>query len=166
LLVFINGIMMVGRLFAGPIVHRIAPSGILLASAVLAAIGLLWLSYANGGEAYAAAGVFALGICFFWPTMLGFVSENLPKTGAVGLSLMGGAGMFSLTLTLPVVGAIMQNAANAAGGADVGAITLRYLAVLPGILIVLFAGLMVYMRGRKAEHIAPPTTKATASVTY
>ena len=40
----------------------------------------------------------ALGVCYFWPTMLGFVNENLPKTGALGLNLMGGAGMLAVSI--------------------------------------------------------------------
>ncbi len=103
-LVFINGIMAVGRSFAGPVVHRLNPNGMLIFSAFFAGIGLILLSMASGYAAFGAAAVFAIGICFFWPTMLGFVSEYLPKTGALGLSLMGGAGMFSVSLMLPVMG--------------------------------------------------------------
>ena len=97
-LVFIFGIMALGRSFAGPVVHRLNPNGMLIFSALFAGIGLLLLSMSSGYAAFGAAAVFAVGICFFWPTMLGFVSEYLPKTGALGLSLMGGAGMFSVSL--------------------------------------------------------------------
>ena len=82
-LVFINGLMAVGRSFAGPFVHRFNPNGMLILSALLAGIGLLLLSKATGYAAFGAAFVFAAGICFFWPTMLGFVSEYLPNTGAL-----------------------------------------------------------------------------------
>ena len=54
------------------------------------------MSYVDGAvPTFAAAAVFAIGICFFWPTMLGFVSENIPESGALGLSVFGGAGMLS-----------------------------------------------------------------------
>lgn len=84
-LVLINGVMALGRAFAGPVVHKINPNGMLIFSALFAGIGLVLLSQASGNGAFAAAFVFAVGICFFWPTMLGFVSEYLPDTGALGL---------------------------------------------------------------------------------
>ena len=66
-----------------------------------------------------AAVVFAVGVCFFWPTMLGVVSERFPKSGALGLSITGGAGMLSTAVFLPIVGHRYDAAkAAAAGGAD------------------------------------------------
>ena len=46
-LVWTSLIMFVLRFFAGPIVHRIGPLGLLAASAAVAAVGLLWLSTAG-----------------------------------------------------------------------------------------------------------------------
>ena len=113
-LVYINGIMALLRLCAGPVVNRLSPTGILLASAVLSGAGLLWLSY--GGSAatvIAAATVFAVGVCYFWPTMLGFVSERIPKSGALGLGLMGTVGMAVVGLvTSPLMGEIADRAAH------------------------------------------------------
>src|SRR6476620_3076537 len=109
ILVFINGLMAIGRSFAGPFVHRLNPNGMLILSALLAGIGLVLLSKSTGYAAFAAAFIFAAGICFFWPTMLGFVSEYLPNTGALGLSLMGGAGMFSTPLVIPMMGRWYDN---------------------------------------------------------
>jgi hypothetical protein len=74
--------------------------------------------------------------------MLGFVSEKMPSTGALGLSIMGGLGMFSVSIVLPVMGRFMDTNAS-------GAETPRYVAVLPAILIVAFAGLVFYMKGKK-----------------
>ena len=54
--------------------------------------------------------VFGMGVCYFWPTMLGFVSENLPKTGAVGMNLMGGAGMFAVSVYLIFMGGYYDQA--------------------------------------------------------
>src|SRR5687767_4724604 len=76
-LVFIFGIMALGRSFAGPIVHRLNPNGMLIFSAIFSGIGLVLLSNMSGTAAFGAALVFAIGICFFWPTMLGFVSEYM-----------------------------------------------------------------------------------------
>ena len=104
ILVFINGVMAIGRSFAGPIVHRLNPNGMLIFSSVFAAIGLFLLSRSSGYMAFGAAFVFAAGICFFWPTMVGFIAENYPKTGALGLAIIGGAGMLSVSFVLPVIG--------------------------------------------------------------
>jgi MFS family permease len=95
-LVWISGLMAVLRYFAGPIVHRLSPTGMLVASAVLSGLGLFWLSFAETMTvALAAATIFALGVCYFWPTMLGVVSERVPKGGALALALMGGMGMLA-----------------------------------------------------------------------
>ena len=53
---------------------------------------------------YLAAIVFAIGVCYFWPTMVGFVGEYLPKTGALGMSIVGGAGMMGLAMWQPIIG--------------------------------------------------------------
>jgi MFS family permease len=157
LLTWVTLIMALGRLLLGPIVHKsVAPEVALLFSAIFSAIGIYWLSYATGYTAFAAAAVFGLGVSFFWPTMLGFVSEYLPKTGALGLALMGGAGMLCVAFALPVLGGIYDEKvaeATAAGASTVvgGAETLRTIIVLPIFLIVAFAGLVFYMRNKKKE---------------
>ena len=50
------------------------------------------LSTVTGPAIYAAAIIFGMGVCYFWPTMLGFVNTNLPKTGAIGLNTDGWRG--------------------------------------------------------------------------
>ncbi len=155
ILVFINGLMAVGRSFAGPVVHKLNPNGMLIISAFLAVVGLLLLSQASGYWAFGAAFVFAAGVCFFWPAMLGFVSEYLPETGALGLSLMGGAGMFSTALIIPIMGGWFDKfkaAAVATGnatGADAaaGSNTLLKVAIMPAILVVIFT--VMYIARRK-----------------
>lgn len=143
-LAFINGIMALGRLFAGQVVHKLKPSGMLLYSAIFTFIGLWLLTITSGGMIFVAAAVFAVGVTFFWPTMIGFVAEYLPETGALGMSIMGGAGMFSVSLVLPVMGKLMDNASPLEA--------LRTMSILPAILIVAFIGLNVYMKKReKAE---------------
>jgi MFS family permease len=180
LLVFINGIMTLGRANAGFILKRLSTTGLLLFSAIFAFIGLLWLGYASGYVAFAAAAVFAVGICFFWPTMIGFVSEKLPKTGPLGLSIMGGVGLLSTSLILPFFGQVyeyhleennktgisldtLKNALNetkeAALWAQVklaaGAETLVNVAVLPAILIVAFGFLYLINRKKEANRSTP-----------
>jgi MFS family permease len=147
-LAFINGIMALGRLFAGPVVHRLSISGMLLFSAIFSFIGLTLLTQVSGAMTFVAAGVFAVGITFFWPTMLSFVAENVPESGALGLSVMGGLGMLSVSIVLPIMGRVMDESMT-------GQETIRVMSILPAILIVLFGGLYFYMRKRKK---AEPST--------
>lgn len=136
------GLMAIGRAFAGPIVHKYSTSGMLLFSAIFSFIGLMMLSYANGYMVYLAAIVFAIGVCFFWPTMLGFVAEEIPESGALGLSIIGGLGMFSVSIVLPLMGVFMDTGSQ-------GSETLRYMAILPAVLIVLFTFLYLKFGNRK-----------------
>ncbi|HOE66027.1 MAG TPA: MFS transporter [Candidatus Hydrogenedentes bacterium] len=92
-LVWISGLMALLRFYAGPVVHRLAPTGILLLSGILSGAGLIWLSYAEStAMAFVSATLFAVGVCYFWPTMLGIASERVPKGGALALALLGGFG--------------------------------------------------------------------------
>jgi predicted MFS family arabinose efflux permease len=107
-LVWISGVMAVGRQFAGALVNRIYPLGTLLLSSILSAAGLYGMSHATGNLLFADATVFAVGACFYWPTMLGYVSENFPETGAAGFAVMGGAGLLSVSFVLPIMGRIFD----------------------------------------------------------
>jgi len=113
-LVWINGLMAIMRYRAGNVVHRLSPTGLLLASALLSGLGLLALSYAGSPlPIFAAATVFAIGVCYFWPTMLGVVSERVPRSGALGLGLMGTVGMATVGLvTSPQMGAVADGYAH------------------------------------------------------
>lgn len=178
LLAIDTGVMVVGRAFAGPVVHRLAPQGVLLMSAIFAALGLYMLGHFTGSMLYAGALVFGVGVCYFWPTMLGFVSENLPRTGAVGLNLMGGAGMFAVSVYMIFMGGYYDelvaknlpagadmatytganatpdmmaavNVAKAAAGPEIINVTLT----IPIVLIVAFIGLNMYTRKRRSTSI-------------
>jgi MFS family permease len=115
-LVWTSLIMFVLRFFAGPIVHRISPLGLLAASAGVAALGLLWLAYAGTGPwvLFAAATFYGLGKTFFWPTTLGVVSEQYPRGGALMLNAIAGVGMISVgTIGAPLIGALQDEAVTA-----------------------------------------------------
>lgn len=183
LLTLTTGVMVVGRAFAGPVVHRLAPQGVLLLSAILAATGIYLLGHTSGNMLYAGSIIFGLGVCYFWPTMLGFVSENIPKTGAVGINLMGGVGMFSVSIytlfmgrfydrivagKLPA-GASLKEYAGAAPGSDhamalgqaqaaAGPEILNVTMIIPIVLVVAFSGLLIYMRGRRRLEALTPVT--------
>lgn len=109
ILVYTSTIMMILRLFAGSIVHRISPLGLLAVSASLAAIGLVSLSLSAGIAILVAATVYGIGKTFFWPTMLGVVSERFPKGGAMTLNTIGGVGMLSVgVLGTPFLGNVQD----------------------------------------------------------
>jgi len=140
-LVWINGLMAVGRWFAGPLVHRISPIGLLIGSATMSAIGLVGLSLADSPPtAIAAATVFAIGICYFWPTMLGVTSERFPEGGALALAIVGGVGTLSAAIFTWILGGMYDRLGPR--------LALRYMAVLPLILIAVFTAWWLYDRRR------------------
>lgn len=156
ILAMVTGLMAVGRFFAGPVIHALNPIGVLLASSVVATLGIFIMSQATGGMVYLSAIVFALGVMYFWPTMIGFVGEYLPKTGALGMSLVGGAGMFGTGLWNPVIGgwidgaraeAEAQGLTGQAAELAAGQGALANLTLFPAVLIVVFGGLFL-MRSR------------------
>jgi MFS family permease len=143
ILAVVTGIMAVGRFFAGGLIHRLNPPGVLLGSAIFSTAGLLLLSIANGPfVTLLSAAVFAIGVCYFWPTMIGTAAEYTPKTGALGMSILGGAGMVATSMVLPIMGKSIETAGPQ--------ITIRNMSVLPMILIVLFVILMVVINKRKS----------------
>ncbi len=185
ILMLTTGIMVVGRGFAGPIVHRISPIGVLLFSAIVSALGLYLLATLTGTAIFAAALIFGIGVCYFWPTMIGFVAENLPKTGAVGLNLIGGAGMFAVSVYMIFMGgfydnliagqlpagAVLDEFRSAPAGSEMatqfaqatamaGPEVLKTTLVIPIVLIVAFAGLFVYMRNRKKQSYQQKTVSS------
>ena len=65
ILTFVASVQVLGRAFAAPIVHRLAPQGVLLASAILSALGVYLLINLQGDAVFLAAVVFGLGVSFF-----------------------------------------------------------------------------------------------------
>jgi fucose permease len=171
LLVWISGIMALSRQFGGSLIHNMKSTVVLLTSSILAFIGCILMGYTSGAMVFVSAGIFALGVAFFWPSMLGFVSENVPQSGALGLGIMGGIGFLGGAIAQPVLGAIFdaQTAAaipagqtvealkSAAAGTKEAAIwassqltggehTLRFVAFVPAILIIAFIFLHLWKR--------------------
>jgi MFS family permease len=145
ILVVVTGIMAVGRFFAGGLIHRLNPIGVLLGSSVIATGGLLLLSISSGpAMTLASAAVFAVGVCYFWPTMIGVASEYIPRSGALGMSILGGAGFVATSMVLPIMGKSIETAGPH--------ITLRNMSVLPIILIVSFVVLYFIVKNRKVSH--------------
>ena len=175
LLVYVSGLMFVMRHFAGPIVSRTSPVGLMFLSCVFAGVGLYSLSLATSPvTAFAAATIWGIGVCYLWPTMLAIVSERFPRGGAVAMGMMGFAGGMSIQFVLPQMGAIFDSAkAEAAGGVEKlaglspEAMTevVRYasvesfqsIAIVPLLLLPVFGIIWIYDRskgGHKAEAIA------------
>ena len=159
ILALVTGLMAVGRYFAGSIIAKINTVGVLLGSAIFALAGLYMMSTMSGTTLYFAAFIYALGICYFWPNMLGYVAEAMPKTGALGLSIMGGIGMFSSSMFQPIIGgwidknkvaAVSSGLTGDVADLAAGQATLSNMLLFPAILIAAFAGL--YFFGKKASH--------------
>jgi len=99
LFVYTSLLMFILRFFAGPIVHRINPLGLLFIAACCGALGLYLLgTVTTVALVFAAATIFALGKTFYWPTMLGVIGERFPKAGAIAMGFSGGIGMLSAGL--------------------------------------------------------------------
>lgn len=142
ILVVVTGIMAVGRFFAGGLIHRLNPIGVLLGSSIIATAGLFLLSVSSGAAmTLASAAVFAVGVCYFWPTMIGVTSVYIPKSGALGMSILGGAGFVATSMVLPIMGKSIETAGPA--------ITLRNMMVLPIILIVSFSLIYFMVKSKK-----------------
>ena len=159
ILALITGLMAIGRYFGGDIVHKFDQTGVLLGSAVLTAIGIFLLSTQTGGMVYVAAIFFALGVCYFWPNMIGFVAEKIPLSGALGMSIIGGMGMFSTSIFQAIIGGWIDS--STAEQSDLGLTgnelelaagqqTLTNMITFPVILIVLFTILFFWQRNSKS----------------
>ena len=163
ILALITGLMAIGRYFGGDIVHKFDQTGVLLGSAILTAIGIFLLSTQTGGMVYVAAVFFALGVCYFWPNMIGFIAEKIPLSGALGMSIVGGMGMFSSSIFQAIIGgwidsSTAEQAALGLTGTDLelaaGQQTLTYMISFPAILIVLFTILYFWQRNAKVSATA------------
>ncbi|MCB0836398.1 MAG: MFS transporter [Bacteroidetes bacterium] len=164
ILALVTGLMAVARYFGGEAVHRFNTTGVLLGSAILATIGIFLFSIATGPMAYVAAIVYALGIAYFWPNMIGFIAEYIPDSGALGMSIVGAMGMFSSAIFQPIIGGWIDGnrAEGTANGLEGSALelytgqeTLGTMIMFPLILIGLFTLLFFWMRNRQKQESEP-----------
>jgi MFS family permease len=197
-LVYMMALVLVLRLFAGPLVHRFSPLGLLAMSALIAVAGLLLLSKsASAAAIVVAATVYSFGKAFFWPTSLGVVSEQSPKGGAITMNVVAGIGMLGAgVIGGPLIGQALDRqmvhgvaaydaknntqlvetlktertgifgdyvaidpSKRAALAGDAKAAVeaadreskhdaLRTIAILPGLMFVVYLGLILYFRSR------------------
>ncbi|MFM9074971.1 MAG: MFS transporter [Bacteroidota bacterium] len=158
ILALVTGLMAVGRYFGGEFVHKFDQTGVLLGSAVFAAIGIFLFSTQTGSMTYVAAIFFAMGVCYFWPNMIGFTAEKIPLSGALGMSVVGAFGMFSTSIWQPIIGGWIDDARKTAEGSGLtgdalelaaGQDTMRTMTAFPGILVVLFIVLYFWVKKNK-----------------
>ncbi|MEI6512329.1 MAG: MFS transporter [bacterium] len=178
ILVYVSVLMFTMRHFAGPLVHKLSPIGLLWLSCLLAAIGLFMLGVANSPiTAFIAATLWGTGVCYMWPTMIGVTNERFPKGGALLMGLMGSAGMGANYFTLWKMGGILDqykiqkaqsfgfadfNALSEAAKANVAgasqklmeatnygnSISFKYVAVLPIVLLFVFGGIWLWDKSK------------------
>lgn len=158
ILALVTGLMAVMRFFAAPVVKLLGDTGILWTASVLTAIGIYMFSTVTGPMAYFAAVIFALGVGLFWPTMVGFIAQHVPLSGALGMSIIGGIGMLSTAIFQPIIGGWLDSdtaeaAAKGLTGDELalaaGQATLSTMIAFPAILVVAFGILFFWMKNRK-----------------
>lgn len=163
ILALVTGLMAVGRFFGGPVTHALGQTGVLLGGAVFTLIGIYLFSTVTGPMAYVAAIFFAIGVCFFWPTMVGAIATRVPLSGALGMSIVGGVGMFSTAIFQPIIGNWIDSdmAAKAAEGLTgpalelaAGQATLSKMVSFPAILVVLFIIFFFWQKNVKVDKAA------------
>jgi hypothetical protein len=127
---------------------------VLLGGAIFATLGIYMFSTVTGPMAYLAAVVFAIGVCYFWPVMVGAVAQRVPLSGALGMSIIGGVGMFSTAIFQPIIGKWIDDA-RLMYDTDLlaGQATLAKMAAFPGILIVLFVIFFFWQKNAKSPEI-------------
>lgn len=110
----VSTIMTILRFYAGPIVHRFSPIGLLVISAVVAIVGLIFLSKATAMMVLVAAVVYAFGKTFLWSTTLGLVAEQFPKGGALTLNGVSAVGVLGMgILGTPIMGGLQDKGIDA-----------------------------------------------------
>ncbi len=165
-LVYVAAVMFVMRHFAGSLAHRLSDIGLLLICTLPACAGLYLLAHANSpATALIAATLWAIGVCFMWPTMLAAVARRYPQSGSWGIGLIGFAGALAIYFVLPQLGRIYDEAkiASAGGGeafaalvpgsprmqavlADAAQVSFETIALIPALLFGLFGLLWIWER--------------------
>jgi MFS family permease len=141
-LAYTAGLMFLFRLFGSAVAYKSTIDTLLVCSG-LAGVGLYWLGGLQIGTAspliaFMAATVFGIGKTFLWPTMLGVTAERFPRGGALTISLMGGAGMASAGLAVPLMGARIDHYGPGAA--------LKMMATLGAVLVAVFLALRIYFK--------------------
>lgn len=164
-LIYVSTIMFIMRHFAGALEHRFSDMGLLCLCTIPAAIGLYLLSLASSPfTAIFAATLWAIGVCFMWPTMLAAVARRYPRGGPWSIGILGFAGAMAIYLVLPEIGKIYDRAKlQAAGGEEAFAAlqpgaelqrvlgyaaeqSFQVIAIIPLLLFVVFGAVWFFER--------------------
>lgn len=107
-LVWISGLMFLLRMYAEPFVEKFSPTGMLLGASFLTFVSLLLFSLIETSilPLMFAGAVFAIGIAFFVPNMIGLMSERFPEAGSLGIVLLIGIGFVGGGISNAVMGEI------------------------------------------------------------
>jgi len=152
ILVWVSLSMALARLVATPVVRKLSPIGVLLMSAVLAGAGIYMMSVSTGWMVFVAATIFAFGIAYFWPNMLGLVSERRPMSGALGLAIIGGMGTLGGAIIQPIIGGIYdRELLQHSSQFEAGAATIQYIIVIPVFLTIIFGFMFIKQRKKTAK---------------
>jgi len=150
ILLITSGVMTFGRGIAAPVVERFSTTGMLLFSAVFTTIGLYMMGTMDGSMLFVSAFVFGIGVTYFWPTMIGFVATYLPSTGAVGMAVIGAAGMFAVSIYMQFMGGFYDELMVGLTEVEAGRKVIMTTLYIPIVLIVMFAGIHFYIRKKHA----------------
>lgn len=150
ILLITAGAMTFGRGIAAPVVERFSTTGMLLFSAVFTTIGLYMMGTMDGSMLFVSAFVFGIGVTYFWPTMIGFVATYLPSTGAVGMAVIGAAGMFAVSIYMQFMGGFYDELMVGLTEVEAGRKVIMTTLYIPIVLIVMFAGIHFYIRKKHA----------------
>jgi fucose permease len=150
ILLITSGVMTFGRGIAAPVVKRFSTSGMLLFSAVFTTIGLYLMGTQSGSMLFVSAVIFGIGVTYFWPTMIGFVAIYLPKTGAVGMAVLGAAGMFAVSIYMRFMGGFYDGLKDGLSDVEAGRQVIMTTLYIPVVLILIFAGIHFYIRKKHA----------------
>jgi len=146
ILLITSGVMTLGRGFAAPVVERFSTTGMLLFSAVFTTIGLYMMGTMDGSMLFVSAFVFGIGVTYFWPTMIGFVATYLPSTGAVGMAVIGAAGMFAVSIYMQFMGGFYDELMVGLSEVEAGRKVIMTTLYIPVALIAIFAGIHLHIR--------------------
>ena len=153
ILVWISLATALARSFATPVVRKFSSVGVLLLSSLFAGTGIYLMSVSNGWFIFIAATVFAFGVAYFWPNMLGLVAERKPMSGALGLAIIGGMGSLGGAIIQPIIGGIFDHELQLHNNhLAAGAATIQYLIFIPVFLAVVFTLMFIQQRKARITH--------------
>ena len=104
----------------------------------------------SGSMLFVSAVIFGIGVTYFWPTMIGFVAIYLPKTGAVGMAVLGAAGMFAVSIYMRFMGGFYDTLTLNLTQVEAGRKVIMTTLYIPVVLILIFAGIHFYIRKKHA----------------